>query len=202
MRIELCGGIASGKTTLAAALRKCFPHCSTVLEDIFSQGVLNDFYRDPRYYAFETEIYILLQHMHQIKTAQREASPLLCDFSLEQDYSYGESNLKRDEFDAFQKIYQVAMGQLQAPDLIIFLECPVDVLLHRIAERGQASEKTIDEDYLRMTISQLKGRLKRIDRKTVVIDSSRYDFRKKSAVLSLLSGPLRLCRQILEPPCL
>jgi len=200
MRIELCGGIASGKTTLATALKERFPYCNAVLEDAFSNGFLKDFYCDPPYYAYETEIFFLLQHMHQIKVMQRKGAPLICDFSLEQDYSYGENNLKQDELASFREIYQVAMSQLQAPELIIFLDSPVDILLRRITARGRTSEETVNADYLRMTISQLKCRLKGIDRKIVVIDSDRYDFRKSDDISYLLSGPLRPCGQLFECP--
>lgn len=198
MRIEMCGGIASGKTTLATALKEQFPRCNVVYENAFSGDFLNDFYSDSEYYAYETEIFILLQHMHQVKAGQREGAPLVCDFSLEQDYSYGEYNLKQEELPSFEEIYRVAMRQLQEPDLIIFLECPVDILLNRIAARGRTSEKTINADYLRMTISQLESHLK--GREIVVIDSNRYDFRKNGDILRLLSGPLHLCRQIFEHP--
>lgn len=200
MRIELCGGIASGKTTLAAALKERFPRCNAVLEDVFSNGFLEDFYRDPPYYTYETEIFILLQHMHQIKVEQRQRTPLVCDFSMEQDYSYGENNLAKDELASFREIYRVTVSRLQAPEFLIFLDCPVDILLRRIAARGRISEKTVNADYLRMTIAQLKGHLKNLDRKIVVIDSHQYDFRKSEDISHLLSGPLRLCGQMLERP--
>jgi len=196
MRVELCGGIASGKTTLATALKERFLYCDAVLEDVFSNGFLPDFYCDPPYYAYETEIFFLLQHMHQIKVRQRQGIPLVCDFSLEQDYAYGENNLIGDELSSFREIYQVTMSQLQTPELLIFLDCPVDILLRRITARGRTSERTINTDYLRTTIAQLKRRLKDTGREIVVIDSHRYDFRKDEDISYLLSGPLHMCSRI------
>lgn len=95
MRIETCGGIAAGKTTLASALKACFPNSHTVLENAFSGDFLSDFYLDSKYYAYETEVFFLLQHMHQLKVGQRENMPLVCEFSLEQDSFYGENNLEK-----------------------------------------------------------------------------------------------------------
>ena len=125
--------------------------------------------------------------MHQIKVRQRQGIPLVCDFSLEQDYAYGENNLIGDELSSFREIYQVTMSQLQTPELLIFLDCPVDILLRRITARGRTSERTINTDYLRTTIAQLKRRLKDTGREIVVMNSLRSDLRKNGEFPSFLS---------------
>lgn len=191
VRVELCGGIASGKTTLASALKARFPAWEAVLEEAFSDGFLADFYRDPPYYAYETETFLLLQHMHQIKRAQRSGAPLVCDFSLEQDGSYAENNLNAEEQRAFQAVYREAVRQTGAPDLILFLECPVECLLERIAGRGRESERSVGRAYLEQTVRRLWNRLKSAPADVAVIDSCMYDFREAADVDRLLSGPLR-----------
>lgn len=187
LRIEICGGIAAGKTTLASALKERCPHFGVVLEDAFSGGFLEDFYRHPRYFAYETQLFFLLQHMHQIKAEQLKKLPLFCDFSLEQDYAYAENNLISEEWKSFQEVYRRSELQVRTPDVIIFLECPTEILLKRIAARGRASEARIDKSYLDRTVFHLKKRLSSLRREVITIDSSEYDFREKVDVARLYS---------------
>lgn len=190
MRIEICGGIASGKTTLASAIQMYFPTCEAIFEDVFSNGFLADFYEDTAYYAYETELFFVLQHMHQIKAGQRRGITLVCDFSMEQDFAYGKSNLAAKEWQSFLGVYQETTHQINIPNLIIFLECPTDVLLKRIADRGRKSEATINASYLNQSIDLLKNHLNDIGRNVVAIDSSKYDFRNAGDLVHLFSGPL------------
>ena len=191
MRIEICGGIASGKTTLASALKEHCPNYGIVLENAFSGGFLEDFYQDPKYYAYETQIFFLLQHMHQIKVEQLKNLSLFCDFSLEQDYAYAENNLNSEEWESFREIYRRSESQVKKPSIIIFLECPTEILLKRIATRGRVSELGIDRSYLDTTVFHLKSRLNSQSTKVITIDSSKYDFREAKDVFRLFSDSLR-----------
>lgn len=196
VRIELCGGIASGKTTLAAALKARFPAWEAVFENAFSNDFLTDFYKDPQYYAYETEIFLLLQHMHQIKSARRSGMALVCDYSLEQDISYAENNLNPQEYQAFETVYREALRQIGAPDLILFLECPAERLLERIANRGRESERSVDRAYLEHTVRCLRERVKSAPAEVAVIDSREYDFRNAADMERLFAGPLRQYRAL------
>ncbi len=190
LRIEICGGIASGKTTLTSALKGHCPNLGTVLEDAFSGGFLEDFYRHPRYFAYETQIFFLLQHLHQIKVEQLKNPSLVCDFSLEQDYAYAENNLNAEEWKSFQEMYRGSESQVRKPDIIIFLECPTEILLRRIAVRGQASETRVSKSYLDTTVSHLKKRLNSLSAKIITIDSNKYDFREPKDVSHIISDLL------------
>jgi len=190
IRIEICGGIASGKTTLASALKKHCPNCGVVLENAFLGNFLEDFYQNPRYYAYETQIFFLLQHMHQIKVERLKNSFLFCDFSLAQDYSYAENNLNSEEWASFQEIYRGSESQISKPSMIIFLECPTEILLKRIADRGRISEAKIEAEYLDTTTSHLKNRLIALNTNVITIDSNKYDFREAADISNLLAGPL------------
>lgn len=198
MRIELCGGIASGKTTLTAALAERFAGCTAVFEDFSANGFLHDFYEDPAYYAYETEISFLLQHMHQIKAAARQGLPFVCDFSIEQDYAYAMNNLGAQARMSFLAIYQETMRQIMPPELIIFLDCPPEILLARIAARGRQSESSIGLDYLNGTIYSLKSRLTDIEAGVIQVDSAQFDFRETRDISRLLDSSLGICRALFE----
>src|SRR5688572_12438580 len=79
-RIEVSGGIAAGKTTLAKLMRDY--GFNAVLENYRANPFIRSFYSNPTGYAFETEITFLLQHYSQIKTSSAGQQILICDYSL------------------------------------------------------------------------------------------------------------------------
>lgn len=99
MRIEICGGIAAGKTTLAQLLSQL--GIVGVLEDFQSNPFWKPFYADPAGTAFETEISFLLQHYHEIKAAAKRGATFVCDFSLLLDLAYAHVTLSGGKQSAF-----------------------------------------------------------------------------------------------------
>lgn len=191
MRIEICGGIASGKTTLARALATYDTRFTAVCEDFSSNTFLADFYADASRYAYETEISFLLQHMHQIKVAQANCMEIVCDFSIEQDYAYALSNLETTGQFSFSEVYRETIRQIMIPDLIIFLQCPTHILLQRIHARGRSDETAIDASYLENTIRSLKNHVVQLKNHVVVLDSNRYDFRKQNDIEKVMMDVLK-----------
>lgn len=192
MRIELCGGIASGKTTFARALETHLPHFKAVYEDFSSNTFLDDFYKDTVKYAYETEISFLLQHMHQMKTAQSRGLDLVCDFSLEQDYAYAVSNLEAVSRRSFVEVYKETIRQIRSSDLIVFLQCPSHVLVERIHARGRSSEMEINTTYLDDTVHALRDRLSHQKSDVIIIDSNRYDFRNPTDMKKITTDILQM----------
>ena len=95
MRIEICGGIATGKTTLTKQLSHM--GFGGVFEDFSSIAFLSDFYETPELYTYETEIAFLLQHTYQIKKRSFAGKVIVCDYSIEQDFAYAVNNLDKQE---------------------------------------------------------------------------------------------------------
>lgn len=191
MRIELCGGIASGKTTFARALETHLSRFTAIYENFSSNTFLDDFYKDIARYAYETEIAFLLQHMHQIKTAQPKGADLVCDFSLEQDYAYAVNNLETVSKSSFEEVYKETIRQIRAPDFIIFLQCPSHVLVDRIHARGRNNEMEINAAYLDDTVQSLRSRLSQQKSTVIVIDSNHYDFQKSSDMKKVIANILQ-----------
>lgn len=192
MRIELCGGIASGKTTFAHALKTHLTRFTTVYEDFSANTFLDDFYKDTARYAYETEISFLLQHMHQIKITQSKGVDLICDFSLEQDYAYAVSNLEPVSRHSFEEVYKEAARQIGPPDLICFLQCPSLVLAERIHARERSNEMEINVTYLDNTVRALRDRLSQQKSDVVVIDSNQYDFRNSADMKRITINTLQM----------
>ena len=191
MRIEICGGIAAGKTTLAIALEKLGYRC--VYEDLTSLKILKDFYSDPSLYTFETEIMCLLQHVYQIKARKIKSGVLFTDFSLEQDFAYAFNNLTVNEQCAFDAVYTEVINQLLEPELIIYLKCDPLILKNRIVARGRSEEQGISVKYIENIICKLEERLGDKKRQVISIDTGKYDLRDMKVVNKVVITAIKNC---------
>jgi deoxyadenosine/deoxycytidine kinase len=198
-RIEICGGIASGKTTLANLLGSA--EIQVVLEDFSSNPFWQAFYADPTNTAFETEITFLLQHYHQIKVGTEQEKCFVCDFSLALDEAYANVTLTGSPLDTFRRVYTEASSHLSAPNLLIFLKCHPEVELERIRARGRLAEKSITIDYLTSINDSLISVVSKLPttQNVLHIDSGRYDFahdeRTKSLIVEQVLDKLALAYQ-------
>jgi deoxyadenosine/deoxycytidine kinase len=175
-RIEICGGIASGKTTLARIMEK--EGFCAVYERYQNNPFLGEFYKNKGVdCSFETEMVFTLLHYKMLR-AMSENKQLVSDYSLLQDLAYGKANLKKEEFAVFYQMYQYLMQQIALPRMIIYLKCRTKVLAERIADRAREMEQMVDIDYLSESILALEACLEGASR-VLVIESDRVDFINK-----------------------
>ena len=193
-RIEICGGIASGKTTLALLLGK---HGARVVqEDFRSNPFWEDFYKDIKKYSFETEISFFLQHYHQIKIELDCQLPIACDFSLFLDRAYANVTLPESHRRVFLEVYEEAITHIPPPILLVNLICAPDIELSRIRQRARSVEQGITTDYLTMLNNALDKEIDAIKDKVKVfeIDSGTHDFANDGKVRESLAK--RISKQI------
>jgi deoxyadenosine/deoxycytidine kinase len=148
--IAIEGAIGVGKTTLARRLATTFNH-ETLLEDAHENPFLERFYRNRRETALATQLFFLFQRAQKIQDLRQAEllSPIrVADFLIDKDPLFARINLDSDEFELYDKVYQKLTIDAPAPDLVIYLQAPTDVLLKRIDQRGIEHEKSIDRRYL------------------------------------------------------
>lgn len=176
MFVEICGGIASGKTTLATQLAKV--GFVGLFEQFQDNPFWKAFYRNPSETAFETEITFFLQHYHQIKSAYPLGKPFVCDFSRWQDHAYTRITLSQPEQTIFDVVFQEVNRKIGMPVLIIFLKCNAEIELERIKKRGREIESSITLDYLALLNSAIRSELDLIRNhfRILEIDSGLVDF--------------------------
>ncbi len=191
LRIEVCGGIASGKTTITGLLSRL--NICPIYENFSANPFYKAFYRDPSANAFETEITFLLQHFHDIRGSVDKQRTFCCDFSFVLDRAYADVTLTDKHLKIFMAVYREAQRIIGPPDLLVHLKCDPVEELRRIRRRHRALERTIAIDYLAALNAALARRVSQrvAHTKIIEIDSSRIDFaheeeaRKK--VLALIS---------------
>lgn len=175
-RIEICGGVASGKTTLATLLRTS--GISGIFENFHQNPFWKLFYENPSEYAFETEVTFLLQHYSQVKVESFGQGRFACDFSFLQDEAYADVNLAGGRLQAFQRVYEEVIKELAAPALLVHLECSAEEELRRIRRRARAEEGGVQMTYLDALNRTIKRMVANTKGTTAVlrIDSEANDF--------------------------
>lgn len=175
-RVEVCGGIASGKTTLAKLLEQSGGLGS--YEDFRKNPFWEMFYEDPAAYSFETEVTFLLQHYNQAKQSCLDDGLLVMDTSLVLDLAYADVNLGGPYRAAFDGVFNVASAEVGPPALLVHLLCPSETELSRIRARDRSEERSIDTVYLTAVNNAVADRVREYSLKAdvLVLDSDALDF--------------------------
>ena len=95
--------------------------------------------------------YFLFQRVNQVRALRQThlfERVTVADFMIDKDPLFARVNLSDDEFALYEKIYAHLKPRTPTPDLVVYLQAPVDVLLDRIARRGIDYEQQIERRYL------------------------------------------------------
>jgi deoxyguanosine kinase len=144
------GPIGVGKTTLVKKLAQTFG-TGLMLEKVDENPFIAQFYHNPARYALSTQLSFLLQRAEQVQNFRQIdlfQNAHITDFLIDKDPLFAELTLNADELKLYQKIYQHLTIDAPRPDLVIYLQAPVEVLQLRIAKRDRSYEKPISVDYL------------------------------------------------------
>ena len=148
--IVIEGPIGVGKTSLARRLCASLD-AEPVLEQAAENPFLERFYRNPRDGALPTQLYFLFQRAQQLAALNQQdmfAPTRVGDYLLEKDRLFARVTLDDAEFGLYEQVHAKLDIQAPKPDLVVYLQAPVDVLLERIAKRGIRYEQQIDRAYL------------------------------------------------------
>ncbi len=144
------GPIGVGKTSLARRLATEFGG-ELLLEQAEDNPFLANFYANPRQYALSAQLHFLLQRSRQVqdfRQADLFRGAWVADFMIAKDRLFAELTLDADELALYDQIYTHLTLDAPTPDLVIYLQAPVDVLRERILRRGIDYEQQIRDDYL------------------------------------------------------
>lgn len=147
--IALEGPIGVGKTSLVQILAERFEGVM-VLEDI-TNPFLPAFYEERPGAAFQVQVYFLLsrfQQQREIRQMNLFQNLVLADYTFPKDRIFAYLNLGDDDLKVYEKLYPVLEQEVAKPDLVIYMQASVPVLMERIAQRGRDYESDISPEYL------------------------------------------------------
>jgi len=148
--IAIEGPIGVGKTSLARRLADELDG-ELVLEEAGSNPFLERFYEDPRGAALPAQLFFMFQRVRQLEQltqADMFSDTRVSDFLMAKDRLFAQITLDRDEYSLYEQIFEKLDFQPPQPDLVVYLQAPVDTLLFRIARRGIRYEQDIKRRYM------------------------------------------------------
>lgn len=204
--IAIEGPIGVGKTSLAKRLAESFNY-EILLEKSEDNPFLERFYHNPKQAALATQLFFLFQRAHQIQDLRQNDmfEPVrVADFLMEKDQLFAEQNLDADEFTLYKNVYTHLTIDAPVPDLVIYLQAPVEVLFNRIQNRGIPAERLIERQYLLKLIDAYTNFFHYYDRSTLlVVNSAEIDLVNNDAdyeqLLEYILNPLKGSRHYYNP---
>lgn len=191
------GPIGVGKTTLARRLAESFGS-DLLLEGAEENPFLERFYQDPRSAALQTQLFFLFQRAQQLKALRQGDmfQPVrVADYIMEKDRLFAELTLDKEEFKLYEQVYAHVTLDAPQPDLVVYLQAPVEVLRRRISERGRGYEKNMDADYLqRLSESYMQFFHNYSQAPLLIVNATEIDFAHNQQDYEMLFEQVRKIR--------
>jgi deoxyguanosine kinase len=195
--IAIEGPIGVGKTTLANKIATTFNY-DAFLEQPAENPFLKNFYRNPSQSALATQLFFLYQRMQQIQDLKKRSlfeEVRVADFLIEKDRLFAEVTLSNEEMDLYDKVYDHITLDAPSPDLVIYLQAPIDVLKDRITKRGNINEQYLTLEYLeklndaysRFFLDYNDAPLLIINAADINLESNEADY--ESLITTIMSNP-------------
>jgi deoxyadenosine/deoxycytidine kinase len=151
--IAIEGPIGVGKSALAERVAGRFDAMAVLEEG--DNPFLADFYAGRAGAALQAQLFYLLNRHRQLVGLQQGnlfAQSTVCDYLFDKDKIFAYLNLDDNELFIYQRLYDLLARDIPAPDLVVYLQAPTDVLMKRLRERAKDPEREAldpDADYLR-----------------------------------------------------
>ena len=148
--IAIEGPIGVGKTSLAKLLSKRLS-AKLILEKFEENPFLSEFYNDPTRFAFQTQLFFLLQRYQQqqdIRQVDMFHNLLISDYMFIKDRLFATLNLDDKEMNLYDSIANMMERNVINPDLIIYLQADTATLMKNIDKRGRNFESNISYEYI------------------------------------------------------
>jgi deoxyadenosine/deoxycytidine kinase len=148
--IAIEGVIGVGKTSLAKKIRDRLD-AKLILEHFENNPFLEKFYSDRKRYAFQTQMFFLVNRFKQQQELVQEelfTNYTVCDYIFDKDRIFAYLNLSKDELNLYESIFPLLARSLRKPDLTIYLQASTDRLMYNVKSRNRKIERALTRSYL------------------------------------------------------
>ena len=148
--IAIEGPIGVGKTSLAEIIADKL-NTRKVLEDFKDNPFLDNFYDNIEEYAFQTQMFFLLQRYKQqqgIKQLDVHQKGVVTDYMFDKDRLFASFTLSGPEMELYSRVADILEQDIIKPDLVVYLQADTPLLMQYIKKRGRDLEKGVTSDYI------------------------------------------------------
>ena len=185
------GNIGSGKTNLAKKIAEDF-NGKLILEAFADNPFLPKFYKESERNALPLELFFMAERFQQLNdkknTSDLFSKLIVADYSFFKSKLFAQNNLKEDELNLFNRLYDIMFYNVKKPELLIYIHSDVERLQKNIKKRGRKFELEIKDEYLKSIENKYLDYLKKQrDFPVLIIDvSSIYFVNNKSSYKKIL----------------
>ena len=192
--IAIEGPIGVGKTSLVKLLAEKLS-ARTILEQFEENPFLADFYDDPERFAFQTQLYFLLQRYQQqqeLKQVDIFHNLIITDYMFIKDRLFASLNLNEKEMVLYETVANLLERNVINPDLVIYLQADTDTLMKNIHKRKRSFEKNMSRDYID-ALNQVYNEyfFRYQDTPLLIINTNNIDFVNKKKDLEEIINVIR-----------
>jgi deoxyadenosine/deoxycytidine kinase len=151
--VLVAGNISAGKTSLTERVGTRLAW-RTAFESVGDNPYLAEFYGDMKQWAFHLQVFFLGHRARQHLELASCPQSAIADRSIYEDaFIFARAlhhlgNLDERDYKSYRSVFELVAGGLPKPDLLLYLQAPVEVLMERIRRRGREMERGITADYL------------------------------------------------------
>ncbi len=148
--IAIEGVIGVGKTTLARKLKERL-NAQLILEQFEVNPFLENFYSDRKRYAFQTQMFFLINRYKQQQELNQEdlfTQHIISDYLFDKDRIFAYLNLNGEELKLYENIFPLLSRSLRKPDLVVYLQSSVERLMFNIKKRSRRIERNLTLSYI------------------------------------------------------
>lgn len=148
--IAIEGVIGAGKTSLAQKLSERLS-ANLILEEFEENPFLEKFYEDRKRYAFQTQMFFLVnryKQQQQLNQQELFSKYIVSDYIFEKDKIFAYLNLSGEELKLYENLFPLLERDIPRPDLVIFLQSSLDRLVTNVKQRGRKIEHNLTRGYL------------------------------------------------------
>ena len=182
MIVATMGLIGAGKSTLTRMLREKHGYTTFMEPTSESEGAsdnpfLEDYYKNPRRWAFTMQAFLLFERYKQFQEAHYRSlrgETCILDSTYYSDFAFAlvqhdDGYFTEKEFDAYVSMHSALQPNLVYPDLIVYLDLSPNDTLERIRKRSRDCESSIPIEYLRHLYNAYQKILSALERRCKVV---------------------------------